>query len=205
MTNRSSQRLLLAAVLSIGAIFAPVASAAGLGDLLTPVALLTGNAAPCTGRVLSQPFAPWNDQASYFPAPGGTFEGGATGWTLSGGAAVAPGGNTFLSSGSSLSLPAGASATTPAICVDLGSPTIRAFTNGQSGAVMVSVVAAGLTVPLGSIPARGSWQPTPAMLFLTNTLGILSPTGTSTAQFRFTAIGGSGRLDDVYVDPYRRT
>jgi hypothetical protein len=205
MTNRSSRNLLLAAVLSIGAVFAPVASAASLGSLLTPVALLTGKAAPCTGRVLSQPFAPWNDQASYFPAPGGTFEGGAPGWTLTGGAAVAPGGNTFLSAGSSLSLPAGASATTPAICVDLGSPTIRAFTNGQSGAVMVSVIAAGLTLPLGSISARGTWQPTPAVLFLTNALGILSATGTSTAQFRFTASGGSVRLDDVYVDPYRRT
>jgi hypothetical protein len=205
MTNRSLRHLLIAAVLSLGAIIAPTAGAANLGSLLTPVALLTGKAAPCTGRVLSQPFAAWNDGASYFPAPGGTFEGGAAGWTLSGGASVATGGNSFLSSGSSLALPSGASATTPPICVDLGSPTIRAFTNAQSGAVAVSVIAAGLTLPIGSLPARGTWQPTPTVLFLTNALGILSATGTSSAQFRFTAVGGPARLDDVYVDPYRRT
>jgi hypothetical protein len=205
MTKRSSRRLLLAAVLSLGTIVVPAASAGSLASLLTPVALLTGKAAPCTGRVLSQPFAAWNDGATYFPAPGGTFEGGAPGWTLTGAASVRAGGNTFLSAGSSLSLPAGSSATTPAICVDLGSPTVRAFTNGASGYVAVSVIAAGLTLPIGTLSARGSWQPSPAMLFLTNTLGILSATGTTTAQFRFTAVGGDARLDDVYIDPYRRT
>ena len=85
----------------------PSASAASLGGLLTPIALVTGKADPCAGRVLSQPFARWNDAASYFPAPGGTFESGAPGWTLTGGASVQVGGNTFLSGGSSLSNEAG--------------------------------------------------------------------------------------------------
>ena len=205
MTKLSARRLLTAAILSLGAIIVPSASAANLGSLLTPVALITGKADPCSGRVLSQPFAQWNDSATYFPAPGGTFESGAPGWTLTGGASVQAGGNTFLSSGSSLALPAGASATTPAICVDLGSPTLRAFTKASQGTVVVSVIAAGLSLPVGVISARGSWQPTPTMLFVTNTLGILSPTGTTTASFRFTAVGGDARVDDVYVDPYRRT
>lgn len=205
MINPSRRRLLTAAVLSLGAIMAPSASAADLGSLLTPVALVTGGAKPCSGRVYSQPFARWNDSASYFPAPGGSFESGAPGWTLSGGASVQAGGNTFLSGGSSLSLPAGASATSPAICVDLGSPTLRAFTNAQRGSVVVSVVAAGLAIPVGLISAGGSWQPTPALVYLTNTLGILSATGTTTASFRFTAVGGDARLDDVFIDPYRRT
>jgi hypothetical protein len=205
MTKRPTRRLLTAAVLSLGAIIAPSASAASLGSLLTPVALVTGKASPCTGRVLSEPFARWNDSASYFPAPGGTFEAGAPGWTLTGGASVQAGGNTFLSGGSSLALPAGSSATTPAICVDLGSPTLRAFTSAQRGTVVVSVIAVGLALPVGVISASGSWQPTPAMLFLTNALGILSATGTTSASFRFTAVGGDARVDDVYVDPYRRT
>jgi hypothetical protein len=205
MTKRSARRLLTAAVLSVGAIVAPTAGAASLGGLLTPVALLTGKADPCSGRVLSQPFAPWHDTASYFPAPGGTFESGAPGWTLTGGASVTAGGNSFLTAGSALSLPAGASATTPSICVDLGSPTLRAFTNSSRGTVVVSVVAAGLAIPVGIVPASGSWQPTPTMVFLTNTLSILSATGTTSASFRFTAVGGDAKLDDVYVDPYRRT
>src|ERR1700710_3158420 len=107
MTKHFTRRLLILAVLSLGAIIAPAASAASLGSLLTPVALLTGKAAPCAGRVLSQPFAPWRDAATYFPAPGGTFEAGAPGWALTGNAAVTAGGNTFLSGGSSLSLPNG--------------------------------------------------------------------------------------------------
>jgi len=205
MTKRSARNLLAVAVLSLGAIIAPAASAASLGSLLTPVALLTGKASPCAGRVLSQPFAPWNDAASYFPAPGGTFEGGAPGWTLTGGAAVTAGGNTFLSGGSALSLPAGASATTPSICVDLGSPTLRAFTSASRGTVVVSVILAGLAVPVGTVPASGSWRPTPSMLFLTNALSIVSASGTTSAAFRFTAVGGDAKLDDVYVDPYRRT
>jgi hypothetical protein len=205
MTKPRTRSLLIAAISSLSAIIAPAAGAADLGSLLTPVALVTGKAAPCTGRVLSQPFAPWGDSASYFPAPGGSFEGGAPGWSLTGGASVQPGGNPFLSSGSSLSLPAGSSATSPSICVDLGSPTVRAFGYGQSGYVSVSVLAAGLTLPVGVITARGSWQPTPTFIMLTNMLGILTPTGTTSASFRFTAVGGAARLDDVYVDPYRRT
>src|SRR3978361_549858 len=98
MTKRTARHLLTAAVLSLGAIIVPAASASSLlGSLLTPVALITGKADPCAGRVLSQPFAPWNDGATYFPAPGGTFESGAPGWALSGGASVQAGGNTFLS------------------------------------------------------------------------------------------------------------
>jgi hypothetical protein len=205
MTKRSARHLLTAAILSLGAIVAPAASAASLGGLLTPVALLTGKADPCSGRVLSQPFAPWNDSATYFPAPGGTFESGAPGWTLSGGAAVTAGGNSFLSAGSALTLPAGGSATSPSICVDLGSPTVRAFTSSSRGTVVVSVVSAGLTLTVGSISPSGSWRPTPTMLFLTNTLAILSATGTTSASFRFTAVGGDAKVDDVYVDPYRRT
>jgi hypothetical protein len=204
MTKPRTRSLLIALVSSFAAIV-PATASADLGSLLTPVALLTGKAAPCTGRVLSQPFARWNDTASYFPAPGGSFEGGAAGWTLTGGAAVQTGGNPFLSGGSSLSLPAGSSATSPAICVDLGSPTVRAFSSVQSGYVAVSVTVSGLTLPIGAITSRGSWQPTPSFIMLTNTLGILSPTGTVNASFRFTSVGGAARLDDVYVDPYRRT
>src|SRR6478736_4631909 len=103
MTKPPIRRLLATALLAFGAAAAPTASAAGIGDLLTPVALVTGGSAPCTGRVLSEPFAPWNDSNDYFQVPGGSFEGGATGWSLTGGATVKPGGDPFVahSAGSS--------------------------------------------------------------------------------------------------------
>jgi hypothetical protein len=83
-----------------------------------------------------QPFAAWHDQASYVLVSGGDFESAAADWTLSGGAAVVPGGNTLRpdSSANSLSLPAGASATTPPICVSKGDPVARVFLrSGASG------------------------------------------------------------------------
>jgi hypothetical protein len=49
----------------------------------------------CSGQALSTPFTPWLDRASYTPLPGGTFEGGAAGWKLSGGAKVVAGNESF--------------------------------------------------------------------------------------------------------------
>jgi hypothetical protein len=34
---------------------------------------------------------------------------------------------------------------------------------------------------------------------------VLSTTGTVTTLFRFTATNGDVKIDDVFVDPYRRT
>jgi hypothetical protein len=86
-------------------------------------------AAPCERGEGEQPFLDWHDQASYFLVSGGDFESDTTGWTLADGAEVVSGGSPFReqSSASSLSLPAGASATTPAICVRKGDPVARIF------------------------------------------------------------------------------
>ena len=157
--------------------------------------------------MLSQPFSAFGDSATYFPVANGGFESGTGGWTLAGGAAVLPGGDPFIagSAGFSLDLPAGASATTPASCVDLGSPTLRFFTRGTGATVIVSVLVGPLAVPVGIIRPSGAWAPSPALLYLTNVLGILSPTGTVSAAFRFDALGGDARIDDVLLAPYRRT
>jgi hypothetical protein len=90
------------------------------------------------------------------------------------------------------------------VCVDLGSPTLRFFATGRTGAVAVSVLTGKLAIPVTTIYPGGSWQPTPPVLFFTNLLSILSPTGTMAVAFRFTSVGGATQIDDVYVDPYRR-
>jgi len=63
--------------------------------------------------------------------PGGDFEDGTAGWSLSGGAAVASGNATQSVRGdddaSSLAIASGASATSASICVGLGHPTMRFF------------------------------------------------------------------------------
>ena len=91
----------------------------------------------------------FKDNGLYFLAPGGDFEGGAAGWQLEGGAAVAGGSSAFSPLGSgqhSLRLRAVA-ATSPAFCVDERYPHFR-VTVGQLGPekakVRVSVVYPGL-------------------------------------------------------------
>jgi hypothetical protein len=207
MTKSIARRLIPGALLVLVAFAVPTAASASLGSLLTPVALLTGKADPCGNRVLTQPFAPWGDSSTYFPAPGGSFEGGAAGWTLADGAKLVSGGAPFIagSTGTSLALPAGASATAPAVCVDLGSPTLRFFAKGSSSLVLVQVMIGRIPLPIGVLTPGGSWQPSPAYAYLTNVVSALTPTGTTSVTFRFTTLSGSAQIDDVLVDPYRRT
>ena len=168
--------------------------------------------ASCNYGAASRPFFPWGDVASYTLVPGGSFEGGAPGWTLAGGARVVSGNETFYARSGldrySLSLPAGSSATTAPFCVSLVRPTIRLFvSNGGSSTskLRVRVVYRSLlggilgTLDGGTITARSSWNASPVMLATLN-----APLGTTSAQFVFTPADSTGawRIDDLYVDPW---
>jgi hypothetical protein len=168
----------------------------------------------------SRPFAPWNDYANYALAPNGGFESGSTGWTLSGGAKVVSGNESFYVRSSldrySLSLPAGSSATTAPMCIQLFSGHMRFFTanagasssrlkvqvlyNGGVGSLLGSVGRLLGLSEVGYVSSGAKWQPTPQIGMLGGTLPLL----TSSVQFRFTAVDsvGSWRIDDVYLDPF---
>jgi hypothetical protein len=173
---------------------AGVAQAGLLGGLL--------NLGACNTSPLSQPFAPWGDHASYELAPGGDFE--TSTWSLSGGAAIVPGSEPFAATGtlgqSSLSLPAGASAVSPATCVDAAYPTARLFVGG-TGSVAVSVVYAGIPIPAGVALAGGSWSPTLPMITQSAILGALSG-GSANVELMVTALTGNPQVDDVFIDPW---
>src|SRR5690242_18277478 len=96
--------------------------------------------ADCAPKPLDHTFLPWLDAAWYEAAPDGGLENGGAGWTLAGAAAVVDGNDPYESGASALSLPAGASATTPPMCVDLAHPTVRFFARGSSGPLMVTAV-----------------------------------------------------------------
>lgn len=180
---------------AFGAVVAPVSAAQA--DLL-------GLGGSCTPTATSQPFAPWGDSSSYELVPGGDFETGA--WSLHGGAARVPGSEPYAATGtlgsSSLSLPAGSSAVSPATCVDASYPTTRFFLAG-SGVVAVSVVYDGLAIPAGVAIAPGDWQPTPAMLTESPLLGLLSG-GTAHVSLELTGVLGNPQVDDVFIDPWNR-
>lgn len=159
----------------------------------------------CNLSPLSQPFAPWLDSASYELAPGGDFE--SPSWTLSGGASLVRGSEPFAATGTlgtqSLSLPAGASAQSPATCVDAAYPTIRFFTSGI-GLVAVSVVYGNLTLPAGVATATGGWSPSLQAL-TSSAIVALTSDGSAQVSIRLTTLLGNVRVDDVFVDPWNRS
>jgi hypothetical protein len=180
------------------------------------------SAESCEAQDLDRPFLPWLDPAHYTLAPGGSMEAGATGWRLSG-ASVVAGNEPFRVHGeddsSSLSLPAGSSATTSPVCVGLGHPTLRLFARG-SGSLTSSLLsslrvdvlfedAAGnvVSLPIGVVPGalHSTWRPTQPIPIVANLLPLLPGERTAVA-FRFTPQGRAAwRVDDVYVDPFRRS
>src|SRR4051794_5857614 len=145
------------AALVFGAVFSAGAEAAG-ND--------------CPAQDASQTFLPWNDPAWYVPAPDGGFENGASGWTLSGGAAVQDGNETYQVGGEadahSLELSDGAAAKTGPVCIDVAHPTIRLFARNEgssSGTLRISVLYRGplgiwLSLPIGAVSGGSEWAPT---------------------------------------------
>jgi hypothetical protein len=198
----------LASTLGALALFAPAANAGPISDN-----------ADCTAQpAFSQVFMPWLDLANYGLSPDGGLEGGAAGWTLTGGAAVGAGNESFFVGGgsdaSSLSLPAGSRATSAPTCVGLEWPTIRFFARSSGTGLLSSLRTEvlfedGLTgavraLPIGTVLPSSYWAPTTQMVMIVNTFGALMKDGMIPVAFRFTPVGsGSWEIDDLYVDPYR--
>jgi hypothetical protein len=206
--------------LRLGSTAAIAVAALSLSATSANAGLLVDAAESCDEQSLSQPFTPWLDYAHYTPLGGGDFESAAAGWTLSGGAAVASGNETFYVAGagdaSSLSVPNGAVATSPPICVGLEHPTVRFFAKRTAGGLLglgllqVDVLFENNLGLISSLPigvvgtTAGVWQPTLPMTVIANLLPLLPGDHTPVA-FRFTStLGGSFSIDDIQVDPYQR-
>ena len=200
-SNRFFRRV--RAVVVLGFVGGTIAMAMGAA----PASAGLGLACP---SATSSPFAGWKDYANYAFAPDGGFESGGSGWTLSNGARAVYGNESFYVHGSSdktsLSLPAGASATSPGMCISLLSSKMRFLVKGDSGSsVKVQILYRGLLSSVlgildgGTISAGGSWKPSPQIGMLGGVLPLL----TSSVSFRFTAVGGAAGIDDVYLDPMK--
>jgi hypothetical protein len=157
-----------------------------------------------------KPFLPWSDNANYAFSPDGGFESGGSGWNLGGARVVSGNESYYIHSNNdrrSLSLPEGASATSPVMCISLLSGKMRFVTGGDPGAkVRVQIIYRGLLSSVlgildgGTYSTGGSgWRPSPEVGMLGGVLPLL----TSGVQFKFTAVGGDVALDDVYLDPMK--
>jgi hypothetical protein len=204
-----ARTLKLSLICLVVAAFAAPAAQAGL---------LVTSAQDCDAAQLSQPFSRFGDNAFYTPVPGGSFESGAPAWTLTGGARVVSGNESYsvraAGDSKSLYLPAGATATSRSICVGLAEPTLRWFAK-QNGGLLGTVTSAMtvevlfetslgqvLAVPIGAGALTGNWAASLPAPVLANLLPLLPGDKTAVA-FRYRAVTGNWNVDDVYVDPYR--
>jgi hypothetical protein len=158
----------------------------------------------------SQAFAAWGDSSNYyFPGDAG-FEGGGSGWTLTGGATVVGGNEQFFihspSDSHSLLIPAGGTATTT-VCIGLFYPYLRLLAVGRGSTVKVALIATGKgpAKPLarldgGSFKPGGSWAPSPQLS--TKLSSVTSAAGGTTVQVQISATGAAAQIDDLYVDPF---
>jgi hypothetical protein len=174
------------------------------------------HAGGCSTEQAAQTFQPWGDPAWYVPAPDGGFEAGASGWSLSGGAAVQAGDATERIGGSgdaaSLRLPAGASATSPPVCIDVDHPTIRLMVRNEGAPLSTLAVSVrfrallGLwvTLPVGVVTGDSAWQPSLPLPVVANLLSLVR--GDQEVLLRFAPVDGAGQwsIDDVHVDPYSK-
>jgi len=199
-------------------IAAPLALAVALfvlGAGSARASLLVADGANCSDYTYDQVFLPWADPANYTLAPGGSFESNDAKWSLIGASREADENESFNvgrdSDHSSLLINNGGTAISPAMCVGLGQPTARVFFKQVDGLSLAGlridvlfddVTGATHTQYIGMLGARSAWTPSPQLAIVANLLPLLDA-GTPVA-FRFTALGGSFQIDDLYVDPWAR-
>lgn len=190
----------------------------------------------CESPLLEQPFEQFGDSRDYVLAPSGAFEHidatlnplelnvdlSQLGWQSSAGAGITLGNEAYYvrrrTDGWSLTLPAEARATSPAMCVDLYHPHMRIVTRATSRSMPASDLKLGVQVayPESATPgfrrvdtvtgvegsdARRGWRVS-TDIPLRPERGGTRP-GPRLAALRFTAVSGNWKIDDIYVDPRR--
>lgn len=212
MTQHHAPSLALVALVALAAaslLLAP-APPARAGELL--------DVGGCPDVRLEQPFRPWLDPMEYTLVPNGDFEKSTQGWRLDG-AWVQSGNEPFKVRGAndtrSLRIAPGRSVVTPTVCAGLHEPTVRFFSRATGAGTSTSVLlvevlyedAYGLnsSLPIGWIGGREGWEPTAPYPVVANLLPLL-PGDQAPVAFRLTALGdASWDVDDVYLDPQRRS
>jgi hypothetical protein len=161
-------------------------------------------AAECPVQATTQAFAQFGDTNEYFLAPGGAFE--TLDWTKFGNVALSTQHDPFaLADGSySVHLSEGESVRSMPICVDRTTPHLRFVARGHDQLnVEVRVSYRGSTdSSSGSVSgdAHRAWAPSRFIELKTTSIPA-GESATATVTFRS---NGDWRVDNVFVDPYRR-
>jgi hypothetical protein len=186
---------------------------AGLSAALPVAAAQAATVTACPSTTLVQPFLKYGDEGYYSLVSGGSFEGSMAGWTFSGGAKVAAGGEPSAVGGSlgsdSLKLSAGAGAQSPFTCVEPNDHTFRFFarSEGSSATIVAWVVyesvLGNIAAPVQPLVLKSSWEPSP-IIHTGAAVATAVSGGVAHLALLFTAVSGTARIDDVYLDPRMR-
>jgi hypothetical protein len=183
------------------------------------------SAAGCASQTATKAFSRFGDFNDYFLLPSGHFESGAGGWTLSTGAKVVPGNETYYLRSSadkaSLQIPASGTVKSPWVCIAKNEPMLRfvarssgSGTGGNYTNLVASMTIKGSTgsvvnVYLGDLSAASyaGWKPSPIYSYAVwlNQAWLYNGGDTVQVQVQF-AVGGSGgswNIDDLYIDPFK--
>jgi hypothetical protein len=189
-----------------------IAALAGTATLIG--ALPTVAAAACQEKPAYEAFAPFGDHADYSLAPDGSFESGASSWSLTRSAVVTGNESFKLVKGShSLRIDPGGVAASPWLCVSSEYPSFRLFVRRLSGTAdqplyvsvrVLNALGVSVNTAVSSLYNGGSWKPSP-VLALGNSVPLWAPGTSANLQLAFQAgSGASWAIDDVFIDPYRR-
>jgi hypothetical protein len=173
--------------------------------LAIPVGAARATIAPvanCQPSTVTEPFSTFGDTTPYELVPGGDFPGSLGGWAVLDGASLTSSGGNYL-----LSLPPRATATSPMACVNVIHPTVRFYaeTSTPGASIEVSAVlgthAGAVAIPLGDVVPGADLAPSRQLLVRVPLFSAVD--GGVLVGLRFEARGGTARIDDVYVDPWR--
>ncbi len=192
------------------------AALAAVATALAVSALPAAASAACPETPTTKAFAQFGDTADYSPVPGGDFEAGGAGWTLSRTAALGENERFKVrapSDARSLVVKPGGEAVSPPLCVSKAHPTFRFFARQLDGAWATMFVklrvseAGGATrdMPVTALSKGfGRWEPSPSVM-LAKALPLWQKDQTATVRLVFAPMagGGSWAIDDVMVDPFR--
>jgi hypothetical protein len=172
--------------------------------------------AACPTPPTVKAFQAFGDSSDYFLAPNGSFESGASGWSLTG-ASVASGNESSKVHGSadskSLAIKATGRAVSPSFCVAIQHPTFRLFarrTSGTWGTLNVklrwkdSTGATNETVVSSLGSSDTAWHPA-GRIALSTVLPLWNADQTASVQIVLDPedYGGDWAVDDLYIDPFR--
>jgi hypothetical protein len=202
----------VAAFAAAAAIGVPASSAKQSPKTASTPALIASQA--CAISQGAAVFAAWGDLNSYSPFPDASFEASGAGWSFGTGASVVVGDDDHLLTQAgthALQLAGGATVTSPFVCTDSTTPSMRFFIRRIAGSGKLTISGSAGTgkgaigVTLASMTGTTSWAPSAPVTFPTQIAALIG-SGSLSARFTFTAERGTTfRIDDVQMDPYRRT